>query len=122
MRYERCKLPVVDGVCDVPGRIVEVLEAPQGGRNQITALVEVPSEPSATTTIVSAGDTSERVVDVQREMDRDLRENPKLYQALADDETPDERTVYCQGTNADDSPCSREVGEPGDTCWQHPEE
>lgn len=25
----------------------------------------------------------------------------------------------CAGTKSDDSPCTREVDEPGDYCWQH---
>ena len=95
-RYERCTLSVDNGVCDVEGRIVEVLDAPRAGRNTITALVEVPSEESTTPTTFST--------------------DPEGV-----DETSKKGVFFCQGTNADDSACSREVSEPGDRCWQHPE-
>ena len=33
----------------------------------------------------------------------------------------DDETVYCAGEKANGEPCSREVDEPGDRCFQHPE-
>ena len=103
-RYERVKLSLDGDCCDVEGRIVDVLEAPRGGRNAITALVEVPV--SETTAAADSGDSG---VD--------------LYQAGSGepvDTVPDKTTFYCQGTKANDEPCSREVDEPGERCFQHP--
>ena len=70
---------------------MEVLEAPRGGRNTITALVEIPDEETPTT--------------------------------AADQGAPDggsKSVFYCQGTKANDEPCSREVDELGERCFQHP--
>lgn len=94
------------------GRIVEVLEAPRGGRNTITALVEVPQ--------AGVEEPAPAASDVE-----DDSEGVDLYQAGSDepvDTVPDKATFYCQGTKANDEPCSREVDEPGDRCFQHPAE
>lgn len=99
-RYERRVLAVNDGVVDVAGRIVHVLEAPRKGRNQITALVETAAASAA------AGDDTEGV------------DGPVPSKAAGATTGP----ITCAGTRSDDSPCTREVDLHGDYCWQHEED
>ena len=90
-RYERRILSPDSGVYTVEGRIVQVLESPRGGRNTITVLVEVPDE-----------------------------ETPTASPGKSTSGSRSKSTFFCQGTTADDEPCSREVDEPGERCFQHP--
>ena len=92
-RYERLVLSADDGVYDVPGDIVEVLDAPRTGRKKITALVELDS--TATTTATPTDDSG-------------------------DAQGVTAPTFYCTGTKANDDPCSREVDEEDGRCFQHP--
>jgi hypothetical protein len=97
-RYERQTLSLSDGVCDVEGRIVEVLAAPRGGKNSITALVEVPADLTDREDVYRVG---------QKEPVEEISNDGPPY--------------YCTGTTSDDLRCSREVDEQGGRCWDHPE-
>lgn len=91
-RYERRVLAVDDdGVVDFEGRIVAVLDSPKAGKRQITAIVEMDSEPPVSTFT----DDSQGV------------------------DTPKKATFFCNEEKADGEPCEREVDQPNDTCWQH---
>jgi hypothetical protein len=114
--YERRVIPVGDDGCfTLEGRLIAVLDSPRTGENQITALVELPSEEGAGSAPIE--DDPEGVNETAQEwMDRDVEENKEMYQALADGQPT------CAGKKADDSPCAREVDAPGERCWQHPED
>lgn len=91
-RYERRVLAVdSDGRVDVQGRILAVLDSPKGGKRQITALVEVAEEPSAST--------------------------PSTFQGTS--EGVDKATFFCNSEKSNGEPCTREVDSPDETCWQH---
>lgn len=114
VRYERRILTLGErnGV-DVEGRIIAVLDSPKAGRNQITALVEVGEEvPPAT-----FEDESERVTD---------EELAAAYKGAAErDRTAEfsqKSTFFCGAEKGDGGDCEREVDEPDETCWQHPDE
>jgi hypothetical protein len=113
-RYERRILTLGEsnGV-DVEGRIIAVLDSPKAGRNQITALVEVGEEvPPATFEDESEGVTDEELAAAYKgaaERDRAA-------------EFPPKSTFFCGAEKGDGDPCEREVDEPDETCWQHPDE
>ena len=99
-RYERRILAVDDdGGFDVEGRVVAVLDSPKAGRSQVTALVEVAEAAVETTAPATFEDDSEGVT-----------------------ETPPKTTFFCGAEKGDGDPCEREVDQPDDTCWQHPDE
>lgn len=78
-------------------------------------------------------DTKVRIVDV---LDTPTTHESGTYALVVVDEAPDipatfsddpegiaddgENALTCSGTKSDDSPCTREVDEEGDRCWQHP--
>lgn len=107
-RYERRVLAVDDdGGFDVEGRVVAVLDSPKAGRSQVTALVETETTP---TTFAGNGDDSEGI---------------ELYAAGSDEPVqtvPEKATFFCGAEKDDGGQCGREVDNPEDTCWQHPEE
>lgn len=109
-RYERRVLTLdQDGGVDVEGRVVSVLDSPKGGRNTVTALVEVPETlPPAT-----FGDDSEGV-DKEERMAEGYRKA-----AERDASFPPKATFFCGAEKSDGDPCGREVDEPDETCWQH---
>lgn len=108
MRYERETKSVDEsGGFDVQGRVVDVLDAPRGGRSRVTVLVErVSEEPTATAT---PGHDPEGV---------DLYEsgNPEPV------DTTEKTAWFCGEPKSDDEPCEREVDGPDETCWQHGDE
>ena len=110
-RYERRVLAVDDdGGFDVEGRVVAVLDSPKAGKRQVTALVEVAEAAVETTAPATFEDDSEGV---------------DLYQAGSDepvDSIPPKTTFFCGAEKSDGEPCEREVDDPDDTCWQHPED
>lgn len=120
-RYERRVLAVDDdGSVTVEGRIIAVLDSPKAGRNTITALVEVDETETAPTTFN---------LDDTEGIDREAvypPDDPALdrHDDAPKDENgdPDLDAVTCAGTKSDGSPCTREVDEPGEKCWQHEED
>jgi len=103
-RYERQQVPAGEDF-EVEGRVVEVLHQ---GRNTLTVLVEVADE---TTPAPATFEDDSKGVDVYEPG------NPEPV-----DNIPDKATFYCIGTKADGSRCSREMDEPGERCFQHPED
>ncbi|WP_139198337.1 hypothetical protein [Haloferax larsenii] len=98
MRYEwKHVKPDENGGFDVEGRVVHAHPHTRDPKRGFYVLVEV-GENRDSDIPLTFEDDSERVADNS--------ENPPT----------------CSGTKSDGSPCTREVDNPGDRCWQHPEE
>ncbi|UBF22638.1 hypothetical protein HRTV-25_gp57 [Halorubrum tailed virus 25] len=93
-RYERRVLAVDDdGGFDVEGRVVAVLDSPRAGARQVTALVELAEEQKTPA--------------------------PSTFQGVSEGVAASKQTWFCGEEKSDGKPCTREVDEPDDTCWQH---
>lgn len=98
MTYEETTV-VLPGPVEVEGRIVDVLRYNPNARTA-RVLVEKPGPDNLT---FAATDDAEGVTArVEEGIDVLQVEKPT-----------------CAGTKSNDKPCTREVDEPGDFCWQH---
>ena len=89
-QYERKQIDIEGDTFHIDGDVVDVLEAPRGGRNTITVLVELPGPETAA---AATKDNSEGV--------------------------KDKSTWFCLEPTGDGEQCQREVDHPESACWQH---
>ena len=105
MRYEWQHVrPDEDGGFDVAGTIVHV--------------VVTSSDPTRGAYLLVADEDGG---DIPVEFADDA-EGVDLYAAGSPEPVATIETPTCSGTKSDDSPCTREVENEGDRCWQHPSE
>lgn len=105
--YEELVHDLDDGPISVDGRVVGILAYKPTVR-RVTLLVEISDVDDLhfSDTLVPEG------IEVRSATEEELA---RAYQARAEEaENP-----TCAGFKSDDSPCTRDVAEPGDFCWQH---
>lgn len=104
-RYEAESYNLGDGPLVVDGRIVDVLDYNPHQR-RVLVLVEKSGTDNLTL------GTSDDPEGVEQRFTDTPEPTPSVLGEQAESPT-------CSGLKANDEPCTREVDEPGDYCWQH---